>query len=534
MQTVVLATDAEFKKELIRYFAIGAVFYVLAALVSVGFFHPDQHFQTLEFAHLKIDPGNENRMVWEYHSRIRPWTQPYAYLVVIQGLKAAGIDDPFIHDAVIRLTTGLIGMAALVLFCLSVAHWLPLRAQKRWLAIIFGLFWLFPFHNTRTSSETASSIFLLFALSALVLLRKNRAEDPPIQPALGPISGPMQFSATGLLLSGICMGLMFNTRYQMGFIIVAVTLWMLLIQKTPVRQVLLFLAIILATIAFGVLLDTEGYGEFEFVPWNYLRINLIEGRAASFGTDPWYFYILSSLIQPLGPVLLVAAVLFWRKYPKNVITWITLLFVLVHMAISHKEIRFLIPVIPLVLAGLIFVIPERWFLQSKSGNPFLGHARSIRWIFYFFATVNILALVITSVRPPRPEVSVHQFIQSIEPENFEFYSTGATPYLYYQSSPPGLEFYAPPKVTQHTMRSLSELPHVLENKSPIYFYYPNNKLPDSPTTRVIRENCRLIYQSYGPGWDNWNFGNWIARLATSSIFRCGPGLGHASSSRVPG
>ena len=520
MRNITLTIDPEFKSDLIRYFAIGAVFYILAALISVGFFHPDQHFQTLEFAHVKINPANEDHMVWEYHSRIRPWTQPYAYLVAIKGLKAIGVNNPFIHDAVIRLTTGVIGMVALLLFCISVAHWLPLSAQKRWLAIVFGLFWLFPFHNTRTSSETVSSILLLFALSALILLRKNPNEDPPVQPELGPFSGSMQFSVVGLALSAILMGLMFNTRYQMGFVIVGVALWMLLIQKTPLRQLVFFSAIVMVTVAFGVLLDTVGYGAFELVPWNYLRVNLIEGRAASFGADPWYFYVVSMLIQPVGPVLLVAALLFWRKYPKNVITWITLLFVLVHMALSHKEIRFLIPVTPLILAGLIFVIPEKWFSQSKTGNPFLGHSRTIRWAFYFFAVINVLALVITSVRPPRPEVSVHQFIQNIEPDHFEFYSLGATPYLYKQNSPPRLEFYAPPKVTHHALGSLAELPTILRRRSPIYFYYPKNTLSDSAETRPIKENCRLLYQSYGPGWDNWNFGNWIARLATSSIYQC--------------
>lgn len=472
MQFSALAVDSEFKNDLIRYFSISAVFYVLVTFVSVGFFHPDQHFQTLEFAHYKVSPSNEEQLVWEYHSRIRPWTQPYAYFAVISGLKAIGITNPFVHDAVIRIATGVMGMAALVLFCISLARWLPLAAQKRWLAIVFGLFWLFPFHNTRTSSETASSIFLLFALSALVLLRKNPQDDPPVRPELGPLSGPMQFSVPGLVLSALCMGLMFNARYQMGFVIVAVALWMLLIQKTPFRQLALFSVVVLLTVAFGVLLDSTGYGEFELVPWNYLRVNLIEGRAATFGTDPWYFYILSMLIQPVGPVLLVAAFLFWKKFPLNVLTWTTLLFVLVHIALSHKEIRFLIPITPLILAAFIFVIPERWYSESRSGIPFMGQTRWIRWTFYFFVLINFLALVLVSVRPPRPEVSVHRFIYSQEPKHFEFYSLGATPFLFKQTGGPRLEFYAPSKVTHHELDSLSELPAVIKKNSPIYFSTP--------------------------------------------------------------
>jgi phosphatidylinositol glycan class B len=515
-----LNIDVAFKRDLIRYFAVGSVFYLLAALVSVGFFHPDQHFQTLEYAHIKVSPVNEDRMVWEYHSRIRPWTQPYAYMAIITGLKAVGIDNPFVHDAVIRLATAAIGMTALYLFAVAMAPWMPHAGQRRWLAIVFGLFWLFPFHFTRTSSETASSIFLLLALSALILLRKEPKLEMTSQREAGPLSGHLQFSVPGLILSGLCLGLMFNTRYQMGFAIVAIALWMLLILKTPFRQLLLFSVAVLSAVAFGILLDILGYGVVELVPWNYIRVNLIEGKAASFGTDPWYFYILSMLIQPVGPVLLVVAFLFWWKYPKNVITWITLATVVVHMAISHKEIRFLIPVTPLIVAALIFVIPEKWFSINKSGNPFIGHKRWVRWTFYFFVSINFLALVITSIRPPRPEVSVHQFIYSIEPEHFEFYSLGATPYLYKQKSPPRLEFYAPSKVTQHTLTSTADITRVLEEQSPIYFYHPDNKPGDAAEWNPVRENCQLLYQSYGPGWDRWNYGNWIARLATSSIYRC--------------
>ena len=525
MPLATLDIDPEYRRDLLRYFAVGAVFYLLAALVSVGFFHPDQHFQTLEFAHLKVNPGHEDGMVWEYHSRIRPWTQPYAYVAIISAMKALGIDNPFIHDAVIRILTGAIGMAALYLFAVSLAPWMPHSGQRRWLAIAFGLFWLFPFHFTRTSSETASSIFLLLGLSALVLLRKDPIQDMSFQSESGPFSGPLHFSVPGLILSGLSLGMMFNTRYQMGFAIVAVTLWMLLIQKTPFRQLVLFSVAVLLMVGIGIWLDTVGYGAFELVPWNYLRVNLIEGKAASFGTDPWYFYILSMLIQPVGPVLLVVTLRFWWKYPKNIITWVTLLTVLAHMAISHKEIRFLIPVSPLIVAALVFAIPEKWFLLNKTGNPFLGHKRWVKWTFFFFVTINMLVLVITSIRPPRPEVSVHQFIYSIEPEHFEFYSLGATPYLYYQTNPPHLEFYAPAKVTQHSLGSYAELGAVLREHSPIYFFHPDNTRPVTAEAEVLRKHCHLIYQSYGPAWDKWTFGRLpellkSSRLKTATIYRC--------------
>ena len=98
------------------------------------------------------------------------------------------------------------------------------------------------------------------------------------------------------------------------------------------------------------------------------------------------------------------------------------------MLLGHKESRFLIPIAPLVLSGLIFVIPEKWFSKSASGNPFTGHARWVRWGFYLFLACNFVALLAASVRLPRPAISTHHFIYSIEPNHFEFYSLGATHY----------------------------------------------------------------------------------------------------------
>ena len=45
-------------------------------------------------------------------------------------------------------------------------------------------------------------------------------------------------------------------------------------------------------LALGLAVDAWGYGSFEVVPWRYLDVNLVEGKAASFGTSPLPAYLV--------------------------------------------------------------------------------------------------------------------------------------------------------------------------------------------------------------------------------------------------
>lgn len=516
-----LHIDPGFKRYLVRYFSIGAVFYLLAATIQTTFYQPDQHFQTLEWAHFKTRPTNEHLLPWEYHQRIRPWIQPGIYAVAITGLKTIGVENPFTHDRILRLGSAVLGLLATILFCIMLAEWLPLDGQRRWLALTFGLFWLFPTLHTRTSSENLASIFLLFGLSALFLLRRDRGPTPSSRAAPEPFTGAIAFSYPGLITSGLLLGLSFAFRYQMGIVIAAIGLWLLLIPRVPLRQLVVFGLGVLVPIGAGLLIDWWGYGVFEIVPWNYLRINLLEGRAIGFGTDPWYHYFLVLLIQPMGIVLLLAGVLFWLTHPRNLLTWATVLFVAVHVMLAHKEMRFLTPIAHLGVAMAVFTIPRRWYLLGDTGNPFLGHGRWVRRAFYLFATINLVVLVGASVRGPRIQVSIHKAIYREFPNHFEFYSLGPTPFVYLYPDV-RMEFYGPRTITHHTLGAMADLETVLADRPEIIWYHESNTVPAAPAWPAFHDHCSLIYQSYGPWMQKINVFDWQGETQkqSASLYRC--------------
>ena len=97
----------------------------------------------------------------------------------------------------------------------------------------------------------------------------------------------------------------------------------------------------------GALADHWGYGAWVFPPLGYVDVNLVQGVAAhTFGREPIfaYLYLLPAQIFfaiTLG--LMAAMVCMWLRNLRHPVSWASLPFVLAHVAVAHKEARFLFP-----------------------------------------------------------------------------------------------------------------------------------------------------------------------------------------------
>ena len=110
----------------------------------------------------------------------------------------------------------------------------------------------------------------------------------------------------------------------------------------------------LVALAIGALADRWGYGQFVFPPLGYVDVNLVQGVAAhQFGHEPVfaYLYLLpAQIFFAITLVLMAGMVAMWLRNPRHAVTWATLPFVLAHVAIAHKEARFLFPLAILATA----------------------------------------------------------------------------------------------------------------------------------------------------------------------------------------
>ena len=91
-----------------KIYFISIISLIISSIFSVGFFHPDEHYQILEFANYKLGNISSDKLPWEFHEKIRPTIQPIIALSLIKFLKIFNIFSPFLATIILRLISSLL------------------------------------------------------------------------------------------------------------------------------------------------------------------------------------------------------------------------------------------------------------------------------------------------------------------------------------------------------------------------------------------------------------------------------------------
>jgi hypothetical protein len=165
-----------------------------------------------------------------------------------------------------------------------------------------------------------------------------------------------------MVLAGVLFGVATLLRYQSGILLAPVLV--IVAVRRSFRAAALVTAGMVAVLLLGGLLDWATWGRPFQSFMVYVRFNLIDGGANQWGVAKRGFY-LRFMLASNGPALLILVLGFLAGLRQ---TWPValpvLLFLAVHSAIPHKELRFLYPVLPLFLlcaavglAGLLSKLP---------------------------------------------------------------------------------------------------------------------------------------------------------------------------------
>jgi GPI mannosyltransferase 3 len=385
------------KSELRRSLLILAAVTILTAWFSETFYFPDEHYQILEFmAHrLGITPASE--LPWEFSVRIRPWFQPAVYFLIAKPLILLGMKDMFAVAFVLRLATGLFSLGALALFARAVLPTISSEDEKRVFVRYLPLFGFLPYLFVRTSSETFSAAFFALGL-ALALERRT---------------------ATRLALAGLFCGLAFESRYQTGLMGLGLFAWLAVVGREKIPALAAFLGGGLAALALGALADRWGYGQWVFPALGYVDVNLLQGVAAhQFGREPVfaYLYLLpAQIFFGITLVLMAAMAAMWLRNPRHAVSWVTLPFVLTHVAIAHKEARFLFP-----LAILATSFPVLGFSPSlprwRGAFDRIWNWRNF-WAAKTVTAISVFAMIYFALYPfgVRPHMPMARYLYRHEP-----------------------------------------------------------------------------------------------------------------------
>lgn len=372
-----------------RIMLAGVLFTLLFALLSRGFYHPDEHFQILEYARLKLfGAETTDYMPWEYHAMMRPGIQPFIAWALGRLLLAAGLYTPFALVALLQLLSAALSSAVLIVLFRTVHGELGTECRRRWFLFTGFFLWCMAYLHVHFTAELFAGN-LLVLLAALTLRSRQAAREREFR--------------WGAAL-GLVAGLTFAVRYQAGFALAGYGIWLLIYDRRRRLFAGMVPGVCLA-LAAGLCADYWLYGEWTLVPLNYLRENILNSHMDEFGVSPWWYYFTEAFSEGgyiTGAVLLAATVWFFVRRPRHVVTWMLLPFLFVHFLLGHKELRFFFPALffaPYFLVLFAGAFPQRIFA-----------GRAWRWTVGAAAAANLCACVY-AVATGREDMAFHRMMR---------------------------------------------------------------------------------------------------------------------------
>jgi GPI mannosyltransferase 3 len=310
---------------LLAALAIGAALRLWLALTDAGIAWPDEIYQALEPAH---------RWVWgrgwvalEFRQGLRNWTLPALVAAMLEVFRALGLDRPGLYVPAAKCLFAAVGVAT---------AWATARLARR-------------MGSGPLESAAAGA---LWALSAPAIYFAPRGLSEPLSalPLTLGLSFVLPADATrrDRWIGGSLLGLAVLFRLQDALVCVAVLAAWLVRRRW--RESLEVGAVLgLWALLFG-LIDRLSWGDWFHSAFAYWRYNWVQGKGELFGASPWsyYLHVLWTSMPAVAAVLLVGSVLAVRRTPA--LFGVVALFLAVHMGIPHKELRFILPVLPAVMA----------------------------------------------------------------------------------------------------------------------------------------------------------------------------------------
>ncbi|MVT39535.1 hypothetical protein GO495_02960 [Chitinophaga oryziterrae] len=456
------------------YFIIAAIIYYITAFNATGYYNPDEHFQIFEFAALKIPGNGIERMPWEHLEMMRSSFQPWIAYCLIVVCRSFHVSDPYLITLILRVFTATLSLTAIALFFNRYKS----VFKGKWADVFLLLFlflWFLPYINVRFNSESWSGIFILLGVSLI----------PPDR----------EMKHLNIVGCGLLCGISFLCRFQCGIIVLSLSIWLVLNKIKP-GYIFIFYLPFLLIIAGGTFLDKLYYNQWTFAPWNYVRANIINDVASQFGTTFWLLYvkdIVYASVIPVGIFVIIFYILYAAVYPGAMFLWITLPFVLIHLLIPHKELRFIFPILNL----LPFIIVRGMEAVERIYRSFIHHYRKpLITVGSALLMLNLTALIVMTYTPPSGgRIGITQFVyDNYRNKNIRLFHLGME-----EENP-----YEPFSFLSQSFYYNPHIKSIILNDSSVTSL--NGNVPDSLTFIVLRgqtgrrfidnKNVRLIRRGY--------------------------------------
>ncbi len=471
-------------------YIISAIFFVTASIFSKGFHHFDEHFQILEFAGAKLGLCSFDSLSWEYQSRIRPTIQPFIVFYVYKFCILFGIKNPFFLATLLRFLSSILAFTSITLLYRAGVQSLKIAKLQTKFFIVSFFCWYLVYIGVRFSSENWAGAIFAISFSLYFLMKKE--------------------SSLNNYIIGILLGFSFLFRYQIGFMILGFLLWLAFIKRTGIKKMRTILLGILTILVLGILIDYWFYSEWVITTWNYLwqylEHDVIQGKTSIFGHEPWWWYFYKFIVQGVPPISLIFlfSFLFLLVYDsKSPIIWSVLPFLLVHILIGHKELRFLFPAVyflPLMFISSVECLNIRHQIKFDKKSI-------LNKVFLLAFSINIILLIIVSLKPAENNISLYKSIYSNYKEDTTLYYMKDNPYHRVLN----VNFYKRENLIYKKINSLNEININSDVNSLLVL-----KSSEQPNNNKLQFS--YVYSTFTNWISAFNFNNWLERTNNWRVY----------------
>ncbi len=460
------------------YVLFGLIVHFISAYFSIGYYNADEHYQVI--GPLERLLGIENKLTWEFDYKIRPWLQSYIYFFLVKPLYFFNIENPFVITFIIRLFSSIIGFVSILYLYNHFKSKFNLDNNLSKL-IIFS-FWFYAYLHARTSSENLSISMMLFGI---VFFDKFINDE----------SQKYKFLLS--IVSGIFLGLSIIFRWQIIISVFFIFVWFLFnkFSLNNIKYIILNSLFIIFCLLLSLVVDYFGYGIFNNTYYEYYKANFLGGWFSSFGKDPWWYYLklfFENFFPPINIIIFISILFFWFKEYKNIITYTTLPVIIILSILSHKELRFIFPILIFTPFFLCYL-----FCNTKYffGKLFLINTSVV---------INILFYLVLII-PATEQVKVYQYLyyNQFKIDKVFFYDTN--PYII-DDLEPRLYTSFLPEISKYRSESQYENSFIILRNFKIYEQFR------------IKSNCKYVFSVY-PKYLNL-INNWKEREFNWYIFEC--------------
>ncbi|CAJ0577511.1 unnamed protein product, partial [Mesorhabditis spiculigera] len=337
-------------------------FRVFAVYLVRSWFVPDEYFQSTEVAHHWL--FGTGHLTWEWDVGLRSALHPLLCGVALLPAKIFNFLTPSMIFNLPRILHAFIFALGDLSF-LNLAERLHINhASARYAFAMYLSNWFIFYCSPRTLANSLETALLLCALRWYPF------------PGIHPPKVTWPYMLLGAL------SIMIRPTAAVFWLIFGLShLYHSTERKSALTTAILVVPSVLAA---TTLLDTLYYGRLTLSVYNFLSFNVLQGGSAYFGVHPWWWYFRDGFPALLHLQLLPVIHSFFSR--QQTVTrlplYAAMLYLAVHTCLPHKEHRFLLPALPLVLLYTGAFSHCRWIRVQRLVTTVII-AVNTALIFYF-------------------------------------------------------------------------------------------------------------------------------------------------------